>query len=55
MKIAVWPDGTWCDMYEVNQMTHLSDDYAVYSVDSVDAAERIAEAACRCADGRCGV
>jgi hypothetical protein len=27
--IFVWPDGTWCYRYEVNGMTHVSDDYIV--------------------------
>jgi hypothetical protein len=26
-EICVWPDGTWCEWYEVHEFTHMSDDY----------------------------
>lgn len=29
MKICYWPNGTWCYRWELEQMTHMSDDYAV--------------------------
>lgn len=25
--IHLWPDGTWCFMDELREMTHMSDDY----------------------------
>ena len=27
--VAVWPDGTECELGEVEEMTHLSDDYRI--------------------------
>jgi hypothetical protein len=45
MKIAVWSDGTWCQHHEIEATMNnqgLSDDFAVFSADSEDAAERIA-------------
>ena len=27
MKVIVWADGTWCFDEELEEMTHLSDDY----------------------------
>lgn len=27
MSIFYWPDGTWCYRHELEQMTHMSDDY----------------------------
>lgn len=32
VKIAVWPDGTWCMLGDVEQMAHMSDDYAIANV-----------------------
>lgn len=29
MKICYWPNGTWCYHWEREQMSHMSDDYAV--------------------------
>ena len=26
-KVALWPDGTWCELDELESMTHMSDDY----------------------------
>lgn len=45
MKIAVWPDGTWCEHHQIESTMReagLSDDYAVFSADSEATAERIA-------------
>ena len=28
-KYAMWPDGTYCDMEEVEEYSHMSDDYQV--------------------------
>ena len=30
--IAEWPDGTWCDLHELREMTHMSDDYQIVRV-----------------------
>lgn len=27
--VAVWPDGTECELEEIGEMTHLSDDYRI--------------------------
>ena len=45
MKIAVWPDGTWCEHQQIESTMRdvgLSDDFAVFSADSEATAERIA-------------
>lgn len=45
MKIAVWPDGTWCDALDVERHQReagLGDDYAIYSADSDEHADAIA-------------
>lgn len=34
--IAAWSDGTWCDLSEIIEMTHLSDDYMIMRVMSHD-------------------
>ena len=34
--IAEWPDGTWCDITEIREMSHMSDDYQVLRVLSHD-------------------
>lgn len=33
MRIAYWPDGCWCDIDEIKEMTHKSDDFAVVELD----------------------
>ncbi|OZA27767.1 MAG: hypothetical protein B7X93_08570 [Hydrogenophilales bacterium 17-61-9] len=30
--VAEWPDGTWCDLHELREMTHMSDDYQIMRV-----------------------
>jgi len=30
--IAEWPDGTWCDLHDLHEMTHMSDDYQIVRV-----------------------
>ena len=30
--VAEWPDGTWCDLHELREMTHMSDDYQIVRV-----------------------
>ena len=30
--IAEWPDGTWCELNEIREMRHLSDDYSIRRV-----------------------
>lgn len=45
MKIAVWPDGTWCEHQQIESTMRdvgLSDDFAVITTDSEATAERIA-------------
>jgi len=32
--IYLWPDGTWCYRYELEEMLHMSDDYRVYYFDT---------------------
>lgn len=32
--IMLWSDGTWCYRYEVEEMTHMSDDYEILYMDS---------------------
>jgi len=27
--IMRWPDGTWCYRYELDEMSHMSDDYEI--------------------------
>lgn len=34
--IAEWPDGFWCEMSELHEMGHRSDDYQVLKVLSYD-------------------
>lgn len=34
--IALWPDGTWCEIAELNEMGHMSDDFEVRRVLSHD-------------------
>ena len=29
MKIAIWPDETWCYVEDLPQLTYMSDDYIV--------------------------
>jgi len=43
MEICVWADGTWCWLDEVNEMTHMSDDYVILSADCDSHADHIAE------------
>jgi hypothetical protein len=31
LMMAVWPDGTICELSEVHEYTHMSDDYEVIS------------------------
>lgn len=45
MKIAVWPNGHWCEHLDAGatmRQQNLSDDFAVFTVDSEEAAERVA-------------
>lgn len=28
IHICFWPDGTWCYRHELEQMTHMSDDFS---------------------------
>lgn len=45
MKIAVWPTGEWCWQNDIEcymRDANLSDDFAAFTVDSADTAERIA-------------
>lgn len=37
MKVYVWPDGTWCYGDELEEMTHMSDDYQVHETVLMDA------------------
>ena len=30
--IAEWPDGTWCDLGQIREMTHVSDDFQIMRV-----------------------
>lgn len=30
--VAEWTDGTWCDLHELREMTHMSDDYQIVRV-----------------------
>lgn len=57
MRIAVWPDGDWCELRDVEE--HLrngkSDDYEVHVADSEAMAEQVAERVSRCQGGFCGV
>jgi hypothetical protein len=39
MKYAVWPNGSFCELDEVHEMTHLSDDYTVAEIDAETAEE----------------
>ena len=32
--VILWSDGTWCFGYELQQMTHMSDDYEVIACDT---------------------
>lgn len=32
ISICYWPDGTWCYRHELEQMTHMSDDYSKASL-----------------------
>lgn len=32
--ICLWSDGTWCHRFELEEMTHMSDDFEVIPVDS---------------------
>jgi len=34
--IIVWADGTWCYRHDLEQMSHMSDDYLVLPYDSAD-------------------
>jgi hypothetical protein len=34
--LIVWPDGTQCFRHELEQYTHMSDDYSVYVYDTFD-------------------
>ena len=34
--IAEWPDGTWCDLDQLHEMTHMSDDYQISVVLTCD-------------------
>lgn len=44
MRIAVWPDGDWCELKEVKEyLQWKSDDYSTHNADSEAMAERIAE------------
>ena len=31
-RICVWPDGTWCNINNVEEYAHMSDDYAIVRV-----------------------
>lgn len=40
MKIAIWCDGTWCDVEDLDQYTWMSDDYAISEVpEDIDPSE----------------
>jgi hypothetical protein len=32
-KVCVWPDGTWCFLYELAEYNHMSDDYEIREYD----------------------
>lgn len=34
MKYAIWPNGSFCELDEVHEMTHLSDDYTVADIEA---------------------
>lgn len=36
LLIAQWPDGTWCELGELNEMGHMNDDFEVRRVLSQD-------------------
>lgn len=35
--VAEWPDGTWCELREIREMGHMSDDYCIVRVLTHDA------------------
>ena len=40
MKIAIWCDGTWCYVEDLDQYTWMSDDYAISEVpEDIDPSE----------------
>ncbi len=41
--IYVWADGTWCEEDELEQMTHMSDDYATVTVHDEETSEQAAD------------
>ena len=34
MKICVWPDGTMCDLEDIEEYSWMSDDYAIKDIDT---------------------
>ena len=36
MTIYYWPDGTWCTEDEIEEMTHMSDDYGTFTSFATD-------------------
>jgi hypothetical protein len=32
--ICLWADGTWCYLFELEEMNHMSEDYEIIPVDS---------------------
>ena len=35
-KICVWPDGDWCYLSELSEMSHKSDDYEIHEAPEVE-------------------
>lgn len=36
VEYCLWPDGTYCERWELEQMAHMSDDYIVLLVEEWD-------------------
>ena len=42
IQICYWPDGTWCYRHELEQMSHMSDDFARTSLPAETSEDQIA-------------
>ena len=41
--VCLWPDGTWCYYDEIEEMSHMSDDFEIVPVDSARYHEVVGE------------
>ena len=43
VDVIYWPNGVWCYRHELEQMTHMSDDFTLISVSSESSPDEIYE------------